>query len=76
MRLCTRAHAVPAVKVGAGDDVVHGFGHVDEVQQAEQGECVERAIEKTRVFLAPLVACKGARFFVLQSGDDYVGAFV
>lgn len=76
VRLCAGAHAVAAVKVGAGGDVVHSFGHVDKVQQAEQGEGVERAVEETCVFFAPLVAGKGARFFVLQSGDDYVGESV
>lgn len=70
VRLGPGAHAVAAVEVGAGRDVPHCLVHVDQVQQPEQGEGVEGAIEEARVLLAPLVAGEGACLPVLEVGND------
>lgn len=73
VRLGARADAVPAVEVGAGGDVRHGPVDVDEVQQTQQGEGVEGAVEEAGVLLAPLVAGEGACLPVLQACYDYGG---
>jgi hypothetical protein len=50
-------------------DVGYGEGHVDEVQQVQEGEGVEGAVEEARVGFAVLVAVEGAGFGVLEGGD-------
>lgn len=76
VRLGARADAVAAVEVAARRDVLDGPADVDEVEQAQQGEGVEGAVEEARVFLAPLVAGEGARLLVLEAGYDCMGASV
>lgn len=73
VRLCPRADAVAAVEVGAGCDVAYCLVDVDEVQQSQEGEGVEGAVQEARVLLAPLVACEGACLTVLQVCNDCEG---
>lgn len=70
MRLGTRADAVSAVEVAASHDVRDGPVDVDQVEEAEQGEGVECAIEESSVLLAPLVAGERARLPVLKAGYE------
>jgi hypothetical protein len=67
--LGTGVHAVSTVKVGTCRDVVDCLVNVDEVEEPEERQRVESAVEKPRVFLPPLVAGKGTGFSVLEIGN-------
>ncbi len=60
VRFGARAGAIAAIEVGARVDVLDGLVDVREVQEAQQREGVQGAVEKARVLLPPLVARKGA----------------
>ena len=70
VRLRAGADAVATVEVRARLHVVGGPVDIDQAQQAQKRERVQRAVQEPRVLLAPLVAGKRARLPVLQIGDD------
>lgn len=70
VRLGPGADAVAAVKVATGGDVVDRPVDISQVEEAEEGQGVEGAVEEARVLLAPLVAGEGACLPVLEAGYD------
>ena len=66
MRLGPGAHSVSAVKVGARRNMVNRLANVDEMEEPEKRQRIERAIEEPRVFLSPLVAGKCASLTILK----------
>lgn len=69
VRLRSRAGAVCAVKVDTGLDVLDGFVNVDEMEEAHQGQSIQRAIEEAGVVFSPFVARKSSSFGILEVGN-------
>lgn len=56
MALCAGDRAKAPVEVATLSEIPDGLVDVELVQPAEERECVDGAVEETRVDLAPLVA--------------------
>lgn len=62
-------HPIPPVKVRARRDMIDRLVDVDEVEEPEERQRIESAVEEPRVFLPPFIAGERAGIAVLEVRD-------
>ena len=69
MRFCPGTDPVSPVKIGARVNIIHRFGKIDEGNEVQERQRVQRSIHEAGVGFTPFIARKGAGMAILQAGD-------